>query len=43
VNDSISIYVLKKNGGVRFANKLDAVLRAVEVSLVVDGGDIVVK
>jgi hypothetical protein len=42
-NDSISIYVLKKNGGVWFANKLDAVLRAVEVPLVLDGGDIVVK
>jgi hypothetical protein len=43
VNDSISIYVLKKNGGVWFANKLDAVLGAGEVPLVLDGGDIVVK
>lgn len=43
LNDKISIYALKKNGGVWFANKLDATLKAVEVPIVSGTGDILVK
>ena len=43
VGDGISIYVLKKNGGVWFANKLDGTLKAVESPVVTGTGDIVVK
>jgi hypothetical protein len=43
VGDTISIYLLNKNGGVWFANKLDSLLRAVQVPVLVGSGDIIVK
>src|SRR5262249_14302243 len=53
INDTISIYVLNKKGGVWFANELDNTLHAVQVPLYRDpaqcppngsySGDIIVK
>jgi hypothetical protein len=43
VGDTVSIYLLNKNGGVWFANKLDSLLRAVQVPVISGTGDIVVK
>ena len=43
LGDTVSLYILNKNGGVWFANKLDASLKAVESPVVLGTGDLVVK